>query len=540
MTKVLICGGGIAGLTAAHELAKRGFDVDIVERRDIVGGKARSIDVPGSVGRTGKALPGEHGFRFFPGFYAHMDESLSDIPYQGKKRGVLDNLTATTDMLLSRAFAEDIELPSEPPSNPKEFYNLIRAFTGTLGISLRESFTFGRKMFEFLASCDERRDAEYDSISWWDFIEAGDKSDGYQRFLAQGITRSLVAMKAEVSSTRTIGKIYFQMVSHLMSPFSDVDRIMSGPSNEVMLNPWKERLLDLGVTFHHNWDIKKLVVDGDRISKVEAKKGRSKKTFTADYIIVALPMEAVVKLTTPELLAVAPDLAKLENLQTEWMNGIQFFFDQDIPMTRGHGLYLDSPWALTSISQAQFWDTEMSSYGDGDCKGILSIVISDWKTPGVVFGRAATNCSAEEIKEETWEQLMRHADDGVRKALSESKLIDWFLDDSIIHPNPHQSVNLEPLLINTVDSWNDRPDTNVGFSNAFLASDYVQTNTDLATMESANEAAKRAVNEILKSESRPNSSFCTISNYKEWALFKPLRKLDKKRFARGKKNLFSF
>ena len=33
--------------------------------------------------------------------------------------------------------------------------------------------------------------------------------------------------------------------------------------------------------------------------------------------------------------------------------------------------------------------------------------------------------------------------------------------------------------------------------NLFLASDYVRTHTDLATMEGANEAARRAVNGIL-------------------------------------------
>ncbi len=39
--------------------------------------------------------------------------------------------------------------------------------------------------------------------------------------------------------------------------------------------------------------------------------------------------------------------------------------------------------------------------------------------------------------------------------------------------------------------------------NFFLASDYVRTYTDLATMESANEAARRAVNGILESVEFP-------------------------------------
>ena len=42
-TRVIILGGGVAGMSAAHELIERGFEVVVLERRDIAGGKARSI-----------------------------------------------------------------------------------------------------------------------------------------------------------------------------------------------------------------------------------------------------------------------------------------------------------------------------------------------------------------------------------------------------------------------------------------------------------------------------------------------------------------
>src|SRR5687768_8159883 len=63
--RVAVLGGGMAGLAAAHELAERGFDVTVYERKAL-GGKARSIPVAGT-GKGGRRdLPGEHGFRFFP------------------------------------------------------------------------------------------------------------------------------------------------------------------------------------------------------------------------------------------------------------------------------------------------------------------------------------------------------------------------------------------------------------------------------------------------------------------------------------------
>ena len=76
---------------AAHELVERGYDVTVYEPA-FLGGKARSMGVPGTASPGRQELPGEHGFRFFPGCYQHVPDTMSRIPFPGNPNGVRDNL----------------------------------------------------------------------------------------------------------------------------------------------------------------------------------------------------------------------------------------------------------------------------------------------------------------------------------------------------------------------------------------------------------------------------------------------------------------
>ena len=81
------------------------------------------------------------------------------------------------------------------------------------------------------------------------------------------------------------------------------------------------------------------------------------------------------------------------------MNGIQFYLAQDVPLVNGHAIYLDSPWALTSISQRQFWtNVDFSQFGNGAVRGILSVDISEWQAPGVVYGKPARSAPRSRLR----------------------------------------------------------------------------------------------------------------------------------------------
>jgi uncharacterized protein with NAD-binding domain and iron-sulfur cluster len=256
---------------------------------------------------------------------------------------------------------------------------------------------------------------------------------------------------------------------------------------------------------------------------------------TADYYIAALPVEVMAPLVTSAMLHAAPTLGGLPRLagHTRWMNGIQFYLDRASPIVHGHVIYPDTAFRLTSVSQAQFWpDIDMSNIGDGVVRDILSVDISDWTANGPIYQKPAQELTPQQIKEEVWSQLLTVLNrDGVVR-LAEDSLHSWHLDDDIVDPNPAGApANLEPLLINTKGSWDDRPDATIGIDNLFLAGDYVRTYTDLATMEAANEAARRAVNGILNHLAARGHGDdiprCDVWPLAEPGVFAPLREGDK-------------
>jgi 15-cis-phytoene desaturase len=527
---VAVFGGGVAGLSAAHELAERGFEVHVYERRPGWGGKARSIPVPSSSADSRPPLPGEHGFRFFPGFYKHVTDTMRRIPF-GATGNVYENLRIATRVLLARSGQTELTWLARRPETLEDLHAFLMSLFTPLDVPLDETAFFVNKLLMVATSCAERRLAEYENIAWWDFIQAPRMSKQYQAYLGQGLTRSLVAMRAEESSTRTVGVTQLQLLYAFISPEGVFDRLLGGPTNDLWITPWTQYLEKRGVHFHAGQTLTQIGVSGRRVTSAALNGDAGPTNITADYYISALPVEVMTTLVTDELKRAAPSIANLNRLSTRWMNGIQFYVAQDVPIVNGHAIYLNSPWALTSISQHQFWTgVDLSKFGNGKVRGIISVDISDWDAPGVVFNKPARECTAEEIKTETWMQLKQHLNVDGAKQIDDANLLTWFLDPDIQFPNPGSAANAEPLMINTAGSLKYRPEAQIELENLFLASDYVRTYTDIACMEAANEAARRAVNCLLLA-SGSNAEPARLWPLEDPDFLKPFQEIDRIRFS---------
>jgi uncharacterized protein with NAD-binding domain and iron-sulfur cluster len=515
---VAVLGGGVAGLTAAHELAERGFAVTVYEARDRLGGKARSLPVPGS-GTDGRGdLPAEHGFRFFPGFYRHVPDTMRRI-------GVDGHLVGAERVLLAQAEGRnELLTPAHLPESLEDFALVTRfvlEFATGLGIQPQETAWFVERLLTLLTSCDERRLGQWELQSWWSFVGAEQRSPAFRKFLADGLTRTLVAARAREMSARTGGAILLQLLFDLTRAGGRADRVLDGPTSDVWIDPWAAHIEGLGAEIRRGAPVEGIQMAGGRISGATV----AGETVSADHYVAAVPVEIMRTLAGPDLRAAEPRLKRLDRLVTRWMNGVMFYLDEDLPVVNGHAIYIDSDWALTSISQRQFWrGYDLEQHGDGHVEGILSVDVSDWAQPSRRLGKIAMRCSHDEVIDEVWAQLTDHLDD-----LDRSNVVRAFLDPAIEFPNPTEAANLEPLLVNTANSWVDRPEAVTRIPNLFLASDYVRTHTDLATMEGANEAARRAVNGILAATGS-SAPPCEIWPLREPAAFAPAKALDRIRW----------
>lgn len=616
----------MAGLTAAHELVLRGFDVHVYERRTFFGGKAASVN-----GRQG--LPGEHGFRFFPGWYRHLPDTLSRIPYQTKK--VADNLVRANQNLFVHTSHDPIPALLRFPRSLRDLATLagFPEHLFRIGLTGSDLAFFFRKLALFAASSEPERVKHFEGITWWDFMEADARSEEFRAYLVTGITRNTVAAHPKIASAYTIATVALRSLLDTARPDVPVDSVLNGPTNEVWIDPWVEFLREQGVRFSSDAELESIEVEGRAIKQLrfvhralECKRHRARLaalhslarwqasgraedeaawraasnaladigaseitgepvadairaeqdalnaaleegqrdagTVSADYYVFALPVEQMayyiqrsemLQRKDPSLL----NVVALSN-HVEWMSGIQFYLTEDLKITPGHIDFLDSEWALTAISQSQFWsEVDLRDRGVGNHRGrvksILSVDISAWNVAGGrKHNKEAFSCTRQEIAEETWDQLQRGLNrTGKAKLLRTEHLlghdprnpeavpeVSYHLDEGVVDRfdrkkqafyNRYESVrfsaeavaerarqkdddagmptlfahgnrlqmNVEPLLVNRANTLGMRPSPRTRIVNMFLAADYVATNTNLATMEGANEAARRAVNEIL-------------------------------------------
>jgi 15-cis-phytoene desaturase len=514
MTRVRIFGGGISGLTVAHELACRaGFEVIVHEPRAELGGKARSQFKDG--------LPGEHGFRFFPGWYLHVTDIMRRIPrdagattreqaLQGypEAQSVASRLREVRSTLtFHRGRAPDSFL--QIPRSIVEIGEFLQGFQWMVqGSSAADKLAVAQrvalKLFLFYSTPPWLRAERFDRLSLAEFLGAASLPKAVQEQL-KTVPRALVAMDAYDGSAHTFLNTSLLNLAPAWCPELPRDRILRGPTSRTWIDPWVESLRALGVRFEQGdgGHAERVVIENGRVAAVLARSGAR---LEAEAFVLAMPVGPLQELTRASRLADhAAEFGPIAGLdlseQTSEMVGIQLYLDAPLTTQPGHLFFADSQYGLTAISQLEVWDDEyVAPLAARGVHGLLSIDITQWRADPLArtpppFKLPIDVSSSDELQALVVAQLSDYRLGSGAPLLLAENVLSHHVDDDI---DLASELNRSALLVHPPGTWSRRPLAQSSIDKLWIASDFAKNPADLATMEGACSAGKLAARAIVK------------------------------------------
>ena len=524
-------------------------------------------------------LPGEHGYRYFPSFYRHMYDTMQRIPlYDGDgnvtAQTVYDNLESSLSVTVARKGHDPILFSMLPPSGIQELRESLIATLASTNASGMDLMLIALRMLRYLTPCSARRAELYEDVSLLDFLQARRDGKADVRYSEDFLDylrtapRILAAIDPDTGDARTNANIAVQ----LLQPDNGtrVNGTLNGPTSTALFGPWVQHLRKLRVQFVRGKLLPLKVVEGKLRAEVELYEGPDPipehfelvegcagdsppdpgepRTYVdhADYVLTALDA-ATAETLSAELPKVGVP-AGLEGYTSaevmppsgwvgsgardpdqawqrfQWMSGVQYFFRQKVDVADGHVYFSDSAWGLSSISEQQFWLADPNLNTNG-YSSLISVDIGDFETPSPHLGRAAKDCTAEEIAEAVWRQMLEAIDPSPEVELPAPT---WYhLDTNLRFDNEDQtlSANTTPLQVPLAGDWHRRPGADphtpeaqpnptpgdlpegvwqsrvggyyVHWDRLIYAGTWKKTCTRITTMEAGNESARHAVNALL-------------------------------------------
>ncbi|MDT5146218.1 MAG: hypothetical protein QOC58_863, partial [Mycobacterium sp.] len=558
---VAILGAGIAGLTAAQELAERGFVVTLYEAREDeriglgpepagtyppvkLGGLAASQystvgtrngsqaelrPFPGRRGQPrppGRAVAGEHGFRFFPAYYLHIWDLFQRIPvyeltetsggtarWTPTPRTVYDNVRRVITQGVTVDGKPSLVFPREFPRSGAEYLGIVGQL-GAVGLTPGDAATFQSRLLRYLVTSPLRRARELQNVSAYDFFVGRDVKTGIDQFsytprcdsLLRQMPRALVALDSLWGDARTNISTYLQLFLSMDRRDDKADGVLNGPTTESWFDHWYRHLVALGVRFVRNAATR---LDPPAFDPTQPPHLRPRVQITLangtrvipDYTVVAVDAPAAEYITTALRAAgTGGTVARLDGFTTSppppegpmqpqttrlkrrrnpysmdelgrvpWdrfqtLCGIQYYFDTEFQLLRGHMLYAGTEWGLSSINQAGLWEMRPILDRDGHVS-VLSVDIGDFNTPSSHLGKPARDCTPDEIAEEVWRQIISALTSNAGSVGAEvMPWPAWYAIDRglIMATGPGQGKgravrNETPYLVPIVGDWNNRP-----------------------------------------------------------------------------------
>lgn len=481
---VLIFGGGIAGLTVAHELVEKGFSVTVVEQDEILGGMARSR-------REEKFIPSEHSWRGYGPFYANTFDIMKRIPANSGK-SVYDNLTAPISFYITR--------------------DGISSYKANLAWS--DYIVLGYLLAKYLCS-DLRRD-EYFKTKLTELFKNKLTPDA-RRYLIDFICGPGYGMEKKDASYAHYFKpvsiyainnpIYKQTHTHphgYSTQANEKWHVMNAPTNEAWFDHWEKYLVNQGVRIIKGVGLDKINVLNNKITGCVLTNGKILEAN--EYILCTNPF------ATQEIFA-RSGLARLENkfkslnYKTDSRQvAFRLGFNKKIkfPQRDIAFIFPDSEFNITLYPQEQSWDPDTKLSNGGQIQSLWSGTILELYAMSKLFNTQGYYLTKDQLIQEIAHQILRSA--SLQKLIFDSNGFELVRSDIVYteiwyewakNPSTSQLEQSNKKWVTNIYNQKARPDVETEFSNLYLGGSHINTSIEVWSMEGAVESGKMVTNKIL-------------------------------------------
>ena len=501
MKNIIIIGGGISGLTAAHELIEQNYKVTLIERNDQVGGLARTYQ-----NKKNKTCPYEYSWRGFGSYYQNVYNITKRIPY------------SNTETLFDKL----ILLNDGKKTCNKKIPNYFHFFKN---MNITDIFKLSPIIINYYFSCNERNIDTYSSIGLREKIHELKLSKYTEDAIGKTVGPYL---GFDYHNASMYDLLYYNEMFDNNNIEKDIFKIASLPTSFMWFDPWIKLLKEKGVDIKLNTEITSINLNkNNNIESIEIyDKTNLKQYLKADYYINCTGPEVLEKLLNPYKLKKSL-LPFYNNINNVAKNGRQiqisifYYIDKKIFLDHENTCaYLpNTPWLLMVLPTGHIWGDEyMSQYCNKEIKEILSIGICEPYEKGLYIKKPWSECTIEEIKIETWYQLINDNDfkknicieDGL--SIDKLNIIDFKMWDSFIYKNGKIDT-YEPKWANNINTIQYRPKSITPISNLVIAGAYTNTTTGIYSMESATESGKIAAKTVCKYDNKTENIFLHLLTF---------------------------
>ena len=255
LKKVVVIGGGLAGISSSLELARRGFAVTLVESSAALGGKLTGWDIDA----LGEHFPVEHGFHGFFDQYYNLNELFASA---GIKKDVFTaapgypvifkNSPKEVFGKTSKIFPLNV-LSIIEQSRRLDMISFLKNYRGLL--STVQLFRYEYK----------ETFRKYDSIDFMTYCKRGEDLPAFVDTVLHPFADATMNRMEVLSAAEALRYFHFYFMG---SPEGLAFRITTRDCMSALINPLEAKLKELGVTLRKGCTARSIEVAGEKVSGV--------------------------------------------------------------------------------------------------------------------------------------------------------------------------------------------------------------------------------------------------------------------------------